>query len=301
MWFWCTSQLYLERFCVHGVNVSDLIWAVRSLSIKHFHHCILHYNMQTKAAASLLSTAVLMMSTCCYRERARRQGEEGPACRIWSLFQSQCFSLAIPGSCRNTVADTELDLHSLQILRAHFLSDFFCSGSVADQWKYPILPIDLPKICDDQTFHCIYLFPRSQNICWAKLNLVPGRSLPAGPSLGHPAQNPANWTLFFKRSVTRVGGSWSENNFLPVMTLYSRVESRVVMIPMALMLPNMPYWARVCWDLIPHTLSAWNRALLLPRGLPVHQCSPPYTHTGQAFVIVVDICVVFRVGCQTRW
>lgn len=107
--------------------------------------------------------------------------------------------------------------------------------------------------------------------------------------------------FFFKRSVTRVGGSWSENNFLPVMTLYSRVESRVVMIPMALMLPNMPYWARVCWDLIPHTLSAWNRALLLPRGLPVHQCSPPYTHTGQAFVIVVDICVVFRVGCQTRW
>lgn len=38
-----------------------------------------------------------------------------------------------------------------------------------------------------------------------------------------------------------------------------------------------------------------------PEGLPVHQCSPPYTHTGQAFVIVVDICVVFRVGCQTRW
>lgn len=89
--------------------------------------------MQTKAAASLLSTAALMMSTCCYRERARRQGEEGPACRIWSLFKSQCFSLAIPGSCRNTVADTELDLRSLQILRAHFLSDFFCSGSVADQ------------------------------------------------------------------------------------------------------------------------------------------------------------------------
>lgn len=58
-------------------------------------------------------------------ERARRQGEEGPACRIWSLFKSQCFSLAIPGSCRNTVADTELDLRSLQILRAHFLSDFF--------------------------------------------------------------------------------------------------------------------------------------------------------------------------------
>lgn len=72
MWFWCTSQLYLERFCVHGVNVSDLIWAVRSLSIKHFHHCILHYNMQTKAAATLLSTAVLMISTCCYRERTDR-------------------------------------------------------------------------------------------------------------------------------------------------------------------------------------------------------------------------------------
>lgn len=106
--------------------------------------------------------------------------------------------------------------------------------------------------------------------------------------------------FFFKRSVTLVGGSWSENNFLPVITLYSRVESRVVMIPMDLMLPNMPYWSRVCWDLIPHTLPAWNRALLLPRGFPVHQCSPPYTHTGQTFVIVVDICVVFRVGCQTR-
>lgn len=72
MWFWCTSQLCLEWFCVHVVNVSDLIWAVQSLSIKHFHHCILHYNMQTKAAASLLSTAALMMSTCCYRERTDR-------------------------------------------------------------------------------------------------------------------------------------------------------------------------------------------------------------------------------------
>lgn len=138
MWFWCTSQLYLEWFCVQGVNVSDLIWAVRSLSIKHFHHCILHYNMQTKAAASLLSTAVLMISTCCYRERERRQGEEGPA-------------------CRHNMADTELDLRSLQILRAHFLSDFFCSGSVADQWKYPILPIDLPKNLRWPNFS-LYLF-----------------------------------------------------------------------------------------------------------------------------------------------
>lgn len=125
MWFWCTSQLYLERFCVHGVNVSDLIWAVRSLSIKHFHHCILHYNMQTKAAASSCCRLRYWWRAHVVVERERRQGEEGPACRIWSLFKSQCFSLAIPGSCRNTVADTELDLRSLQILRAHFLSDFF--------------------------------------------------------------------------------------------------------------------------------------------------------------------------------
>ena len=96
MWYWCTSQLYLEWVCVHVVNIFGLIWAVRPLrllSIKHLHHIDID-NMQTKAAASsCCRLAVLMMSTSCHRDREVMVWRRSS---VQDLVASDCWKLECP-------------------------------------------------------------------------------------------------------------------------------------------------------------------------------------------------------------
>lgn len=153
----------------------------------------------------------------------------------------------------------------------------------------------------------VFIYFPVRNIWRAKVNLVLGHWLPAGPSLGRPALNPANWT-FFLRALSHLSGD------LELKTIFFQLWFYILELRVGLWWYRRLWCCRTCrtgcqrvvsWDLIPVGLSAWNRALLLPRGFPVHQYSnqysPPCTHTGQAVVAFVGICVVFRVDCQTRW